>query len=97
MLKIFAIFDTKADALHIQGPNGLFLAATDAAAIRLFAEALAGDNNILNKYADDYNLYSLGELNPQTGAIQGEPAKLVMEGSVAKDLTNAPRTLKREK
>lgn len=59
MRTIYAILDLKADDLF---GNALFIARADAAATRIFTDALENPKSELSKHPEDYNLIDLGYL-----------------------------------
>jgi len=65
-LKIYAMRDNKA-ACFMARP---FFHLSKFDAIRDIREALTKDNQI-SKYPEDYDLYEIGEYDPQNGSLNG--------------------------
>ena len=63
--RIYWLFDSKAGAYV--GP--LVLAQTDAVAVRNLTSSVRNPELDLNKYAEDYTLHRLGDIDPTTGRI----------------------------
>lgn len=63
-MKIFSVYDDKADAY-----TQPFFAPTSGVAIRQFAQAANDEGHEFSKHAADYTLFEIGEFDPQTGAI----------------------------
>ncbi len=63
-MKIFAIFDSKAEAYL-----NPFFNPTAGVALRSFAQAANDEQHDFNKFAGDYTLFELGSFDPQTGTI----------------------------
>lgn len=64
--KIFAIRDSKAQA-YLQP----FFERTNETAMRAIETAIMSPDGNFNKYAEDYALYSIGEFDDNTAAIEG--------------------------
>lgn len=64
MLKLFSIFDSKANAY--MNP---FIQATAPAAMRSFGAACCDSNSEFHKFAEDFTLFELGEWDEHTGSI----------------------------
>lgn len=62
MLKVFSIYDSKAEA-HLQP----FFAPTRGMAIRSFQTAANSAGHDFNRFAADYTLFELGEFEPSSG------------------------------
>lgn len=63
-MKIFSIKDSKANAF--QQP---FFERTEGTATRALAQTMKEKNNF-SEYAEDYDLYQIGEFNDDTGKIE---------------------------
>lgn len=64
MLKIFSVYDSKAEAF-VQP----FFSPATGTAIRSFATACNDENTDIHRYAGDYTLFEIGEFDPSTGKI----------------------------
>lgn len=58
-----------------------FLEKNDAAAIRGFTYAINSGNELMHFRPGDYDLYKIGEFDPETGIIEDGFPKLVVSGS----------------
>lgn len=63
-MKIFAVYDSKAEA-YLQP----FFARTDGVALRMFGQAAQDEQHDFSKHAADYTLFCLGEFDEYTGKI----------------------------
>lgn len=70
MPNLYSIHDSKAEQY---APP--FLARNNGEATRMFSQAVNNrdDQNMLNKYAEDYTLVYIGEFNNETGVITCDP------------------------
>lgn len=64
-LKIFSIRDSKGETY-----NTPFFQKTHGEAERTFRELANDEKSIVNKYADDFDLYYLGEFDTDAGSIK---------------------------
>lgn len=71
--KVYAILDTKAGFFGTP-----FFAVNDSVASRQFVTLGNDINSMVNKYPDDYQLYSLGEYDDNSGSVIGydKPTRL---------------------
>lgn len=69
MNKLFAVYDSKS-LLH----QPAFQAPAAGVAIRAFETAACTEGNDFNKYAADFTLFELGEIDTSTGIITPHPA-----------------------
>lgn len=65
--KLYAVKDNKVGFL-----NAPFIAPNNAAAMRMFGDTVQDTNTLLNKHPEDYELYSLGEMDENTGELFSE-------------------------
>lgn len=65
MLKIFTVYDSKAEA-YLQP----FYALATGAAIRMFETAASDPEHKFNQHAADFTLFELGQFDEQTGKIE---------------------------
>lgn len=87
MLKIFTVYDSKAEAF-IQP----FYAQATGAAIRSFEAACNEEGHDFARYSGDYTLYELGQFDQNTGKINLLPAMLNL-GLAATFKTAMPPTM----
>lgn len=71
MMKIFTVYDTKAEA-YLQP----FFMQTRGAAIRGFTELVNDKNHSFGKYPADYVLFEIGSFDDHTGLISANIAPL---------------------
>ena len=64
MEKVFAVYDSKAEAYLPP-----FFAQTDGLAIRLFQQAANEVNHNFNKWSEDYTLFTIGEWDQDSGTL----------------------------
>ena len=64
MEKVFAVYDSKAEAYLPP-----FFAQTDGLAIRLFQQAANEENHNFNKWSEDYTLFTIGEWDQDSGTL----------------------------
>lgn len=64
MEKVFAVYDSKAEAYLPP-----FFAQTAGLAIRLFQQAANEDNHNFNKWSEDYTLFTIGEWDQDSGTL----------------------------
>lgn len=84
-MRIYGIYDHKAEELV----GGLQLAPTDGVAARAFTDAVAGDKQ-LGQHPEDFTLFYLGEVDPQTRTVTGAKSDtVVMKGQTAYDMLRA--------
>lgn len=79
---LYSIYDRKA---RLYAPP--FLARTDAEAVRMFTQAVNDKDpqNLLHRFAEDYELAELGEFNEDAGIIETKPAATVIRGDQVKE------------
>lgn len=65
-MKIYSVKDNKI------GFNNTFLAANNAAAMRMFADTCRQKETLFANHPEDFDLYAVGELNENTGEITSE-------------------------
>lgn len=82
-MKIFSVYDDKADAFLPP-----FFFKTEAQALRAFAAAANEEGHDFQKHAADYTLFEIGDFSEQVGNIKGLDA--------IKNLGNALMMLKPE-
>ncbi len=70
MLKIFTVYDSKAEA-YLQP----FFAQATGAGIRSFSEAANSQDHQFHKHAADYTLFEIGEWDEIHGAMESHHAK----------------------
>lgn len=73
---IFAVRDRLAEIY-----GNPFMQATTSAAIRTFSDSVnsVGDTNMLNKHADDFDLFQLGTWDDNTGLYEtGVPTRVAV-------------------
>lgn len=68
MIKVFSIFDVKADCYH-----QLFVMQTRAQAIRAFSDLANDKSTDVGKHPEDYKLVCVGVFDTSTGELMGEP------------------------
>lgn len=78
--KIYAVYDKKA-----QTELGLFEQPNDLVAIRDFSQACANKDSQIAKFAEDYELMSLGSIDTETGVITSDVKTIAL----AKDYVTA--------
>lgn len=71
MLKIFSVYDSKAEA-HLPP----FFAPAKGLALRMFMSACSDTTHDFSKYAADYTLFEIGSFDPETGRVESLPAKV---------------------
>lgn len=67
IIKIFAVFDTKAQAF-----NSPFFMMNEGMAIRGFSDAVNNKENAIGQHPEDYTLFRIGDYNDENGAITPE-------------------------
>jgi len=82
-MKMFTIFDTKAD-IYSQP----FYALTDHAAVRTFADAINTSDSPYNKHPEDYSLFSIADFDDRTGMVTTYPSQHL--GHAANLVTEEP-------
>lgn len=85
-LKIFAVYDSKAEAYA----RPFFDQATGAA-VRSFAEIANDKNHPIGKHPGDYTLFEIGEYNDQNGEIKNNDANVAL-GAAIEFLHQRPST-----
>lgn len=96
MLKMFSVYDVKAGSYG----SPMFV-PTVGLATRTFVEVCADPQSPMSKYPGDYNLFELGEFDPNSGKVVGhnEPhfvisaAEAVETGKRLKDASNKTKPL----
>lgn len=73
-LLLAAVKDNAVDAFQ----PGIHVVRAKGEALRNFSNAVndPNPNNVINKHAQDFDLWILGELDDQTGQIDGKPERL---------------------
>lgn len=66
-LKIYAIYDTKAENF-----NTPFFMNTNGQAIRAFADLANDTNSTINKHPADYRLFLIGDFDTDSGTVTPE-------------------------
>ena len=74
-LKVFVVHDEKAEAF--MSP---FFLATDAMAIRGFADAVNNPDTPFGKHPSDYTLFCIGEYSEQKGEIKAIAKRSIGNG-----------------
>lgn len=70
-LKIFAIYDSKAEAY-----NQPFFMGTKGQALRAFTDEINNSQSMISKHPADYTLMEIGEYDDSTGQLSPLPAKI---------------------
>lgn len=65
-MKIYSIKDNKI------GFSQVFVAPNNAAAIRMFGDTCRDKSTMFGSHPEDFDLYSVGEMDDNTGTIKGE-------------------------
>lgn len=74
IIKIFAVFDSKADAF-----NSPFFIMNEGQAIRGFTDAVNDKNNPIGQHPEDYSLFRIGDYNDSNAALTPEnPTALII-------------------
>lgn len=73
ILKVFSVFDTKAEA-YIPP----FYCATSGIAVRNFEQAANEEGHAFQMHAQDYCLFELGEFDDHTGIITMKTAPIAL-------------------
>lgn len=63
MKNIYAIKDNK------MGFEQIFIAPNNASAMRMFGDTCKDENTLFAKHPEDFELYKVGEMDDNTGAI----------------------------
>jgi len=77
MMKLYAVRDVKSEAFG--APMSI---ATKGLAVRSFSDACQQKTSDLNRYAEDYMLYEIGEYDPTSGAIKAYSVPLYITSAV---------------
>lgn len=78
MLGIYAVEDTKSGEFR-----GIFLQRSNEAAVRLFTDAiLHGEDSMMRRYPEDYQVCRLGEFSELSGLIVGCDHPVVLATAV---------------
>jgi len=73
-LKIYSVFDSKAEAYLMP-----FFSQTQGTAVRSFISAVAEEGNLFRRFAEDYTLFELGEWDQRSAEFhQHESPKSVV-------------------
>lgn len=72
-VELTCVYDKKAGTY-----SGVTAVINNAVAIRSFADACQDEKSLLNKHAEDYDLVNLGNLDIDTGKIEGRPNPIVL-------------------
>lgn len=78
MLKIFTVYDSKAEA-YLQP----FYAQATGAAVRMFESAAKDPEHHFHKHAGDYTLFELGSFDEQTGKLEQLPNHINLGNAIA--------------
>lgn len=81
-MNIYSIKDTKI------GFTTVFTAPNNFVAIRLFADSCADEKSMLATHAEDFELYTLGKLNDESGIIEPEVTYLERATTFKKGVKN---------
>ena len=68
LLKVYTIHDSKTEA-YLKP----FYAATDAEAVRTFADAINDNNSPFHRHAEDYTLFGIGTFEDTQGLLDSLP------------------------
>lgn len=71
MLKVFTIYDCKAEAY-----NQPFFMSTKAQAIRAFQDEVNNPQSLISKHPGDYTLFEIGEYDDSTATLTCHDAKI---------------------
>ena len=71
ILKMFSVYDTKAEAYHQP-----FCTTTQSLAIRSFMDTANDESTSIGKHPADFNLFYLGEYDDHTGSFNLEESKV---------------------
>jgi len=82
MVKLYQVYDTVGQ--NVLGP--IITVKHDAAAVRIFTEALKDQKTALAQHPQDYVLLYLGTQDDDTGVIVSEMPKTVLTGKQWKDM-----------
>jgi hypothetical protein len=82
--KVYTVYDSKAEA-YLQP----FFATTKGLAIRSFSDAANKEGHNLNRYAEDYTLFEIGEWDDEKASLTMHPAKQSI-GSANEYIKNDP-------
>jgi len=64
MLKVFSVFDSKAEAFLLP-----FFCVNRAVAVRNFASASQDDSSSFSRHGADFTLFEIGDFDPASGSI----------------------------
>lgn len=73
---IYVVYDTKAEAPLVMGPQGLHLFPHDAVAIRFFSDLVNDKQTMIHRHPEDYVLKELGFMDDQ--AIAASAPRVVV-------------------
>lgn len=73
---LYAVYDLVSESFV----GGVHCFAADAAAVRMFGDALADPASMLAKHPNDFQLACLGQLDLGTGVITVPPVRVVLTG-----------------
>lgn len=76
-MKMYALFDKKAGSY-----GGILLAASDGHVSRVIQERFTGSGDTVEKYPEDFDLYSLGEFSLDIGTVQSHVNFVVNVGVI---------------
>lgn len=85
-LKIFAVYDTKAEAYARP-----FFDQSRGSALRSFADIANDSTHPIGKHPGDYTLFEIGEYNDQNGEIKNNDANVAL-GAAIEFLKERPST-----
>ncbi len=84
MLKIFSVYDSKAEAFL----NPIFC-PTRAVAIRSFTASAINPDSDFCRHPEDFSLFELGEFDPATGILKEAPKVLLGSAQEFSDATRS--------
>lgn len=86
ILKVYSIRDSKAEVF-----NTPFFQKTHGEAERSFKQLASDEKSTVWKFAEDYDLYFLGEYNDEKGELKSlDTPQHVMKAIIAKQTNSAP-------
>lgn len=87
IMLLFAAYDRKA-----QYYLPVFMARSEAEAIRMFSEAVIGSDTAVSRYPAEFDLVLLGDMEMETGEIfPKQPVGLIINGLVALQAAQSER------
>lgn len=88
MLKIYSIYDSKAEAFQLP-----FFAPAHGAALRMFERACNEKESDFGRYPGDYTLFCMGEWDPQTGVLDPWDAHIRLGSGIEYVVSPTPKKL----